>query len=155
MLAFTFPPSGPTQGTGAPFAGVRNGGWLSTVTLISFGEELMAKCRYAGFSFLRRSRAISRVTKFSFPTASSILSFILSLSVWSRVYVPSRLDFCAAASVLESRKTALHIRTRQTVDAKLVISYFSPETGLSPSGLLLLLGTARVRPQRYIRIVFG
>jgi hypothetical protein len=42
MLAFTFPPSGPIQPTGAPFAGVRNGGWLSTVTLISFGEELMA-----------------------------------------------------------------------------------------------------------------
>jgi len=45
MLAFTFPPSGPAQATGAPFAGVRNGGWLSTVTLISFGEEVMATLR--------------------------------------------------------------------------------------------------------------
>ena len=41
MLAFTFLPSGPTQATGAPFAGVRNGRWLSTVTLISFGEEVI------------------------------------------------------------------------------------------------------------------
>jgi len=42
MLAFTFRPSGAIQATGAPFAGVRNGGWLSAVTLISFGGELMA-----------------------------------------------------------------------------------------------------------------
>ena len=38
MLAFTFPPSGPTQATGAPFPGVRNGRWLSTVTLICEAE---------------------------------------------------------------------------------------------------------------------
>jgi hypothetical protein len=45
MLAFTFLPSGPAQATGVPFAGARNGGWLSTVTLISFGEEVMATLR--------------------------------------------------------------------------------------------------------------
>jgi hypothetical protein len=45
MLAFTFLPSGATQATGAPFGGVCNGGWLSTVTLISFGEEVMATLR--------------------------------------------------------------------------------------------------------------
>jgi hypothetical protein len=45
MLTFTFLPSGPIQATGAPFAGARNGGWLSTVTLISSGEEVMATSR--------------------------------------------------------------------------------------------------------------
>jgi len=45
MLAFTFLPSGLAQATGVPFAGARNGGWLSTVTLISLGEEAMATLR--------------------------------------------------------------------------------------------------------------
>jgi len=36
--------------------------------------------------------------------------------------------------VLESRKIALHIKTRQTVETKLVITHFSPERveGVTP-----------------------
>jgi len=58
--------------------GVRNGGWLSTVTLISFGEEVMATGGKR-VQFLQAPPTYVR-QQVQLPHRSSITSFILSLS---------------------------------------------------------------------------